>query len=111
MKIVPNADQFLDWELGVRLSAERRKQWNKNRETFLAVLGTRELSQTGDERTWPSIAAMIRSPRSYFAHILNWEGIVGMPSRLPQKEFLEWSGLTGSDEVPTKRPTLEVGMK
>jgi hypothetical protein len=98
MQIVPNADQFLDWEFGVSLSAERRKQWSKNREDFLAVLETRELAtQTDDERARPSIAAMIRSPRSYFAHILNWEAIVGMPSQLPEKAFLEWSGLAESD--------------
>ena len=107
MKIVPPADQFLDWELGVRLSAERRKQWSKNREDFLAVLETRELAHMGHGRTGPSIAAMIRSPRSYFAHILNWEGIVGMSSRLPEKEFLEWSGLAESNEFPTKSLALE----
>jgi hypothetical protein len=108
MKIVPNSDEFLDWEFGMSLSVERRKKWNKNREHFLAVLETRELAlETGAERTRPSIAAMIRSPRSHFAHILNWEGIVGMPSRLPEKEFLEWSGLSESDDFPTKLSGLE----
>ena len=89
MSIISPADQFLDYEWGTLLTKEVRKQWHSRREMFLAILEEEEKAR-GDSGT--PITAMIRSPRSYFAHILDWEGITGFINCLPEEEFARWLG-------------------
>ena len=100
MKVVPHDDRFLFHQFGQALREERRIQWIKCRELFFRVLEEREKTWMEKKGTRRSIAAMMQSPRSYFAHILNWEGIVGFNNFLPQGEFLDWVGRRSLESVP-----------
>ena len=84
------------------ITPDRRKQYVESRRLFLKVLEEREhlhnsTETNGDkplhrdvvEKSTP-ISATIRSPRSYFAHLLNWEGIVGFQTTLPKDQFDDW---------------------
>ena len=93
MKVVPYDDKFLVHQFGQALRHERRIEWIGYRALFFRVVEERQRTWMKENSTRRSIAAMMQSPRSYFAHILNWEGIVGFNDFLLRGEFLDWVGL------------------
>jgi len=97
MKVVPYDDKFLVHQFGQTLRQERRIDWSGYRTLFLRVMEERQMAWMKENGTRRSIASMMQSPRSYFAHILNWEGIVGFNSFLPRTEFLDWVDLPSLD--------------
>jgi hypothetical protein len=87
MRIIEPATDFLDYEWGRLLTKEARKLYHSRREMFLTILAEEEKAR-GYNCT--PVTAMIRSPRSYFAHILDWEGITGFVNCWPEEEFFKW---------------------
>jgi aminoglycoside phosphotransferase (APT) family kinase protein len=83
-KIIPDADEFLDgWAAADLLSDNMRIVWGKRRQLFLKMLEDCEIARSKTS----AISRMMKSPRSYFAAVLDWEGILGIPRSLPKKEF------------------------
>lgn len=83
-KIIPDADEFLDgWAAADLLPDNMRIVWGKRRQLFLKMLEDCEIARSKTS----AISQMMKSPRSHFAAVLDWEGILGIPRSLPKKEF------------------------
>jgi len=83
-RIIPDADEFLDgWSATGLLSDDMRIMWGERRRLFLKIMEEREVARSNTS----AISRMMKSPRSYFAALLDSEGILGIPRSLPKKEF------------------------
>jgi hypothetical protein len=60
-----------------------RIMWGERRRLFLKIMEEREVARSNTS----AISRMMKSPRSYFAALLDSEGILGIPRSLPKKEF------------------------
>ena len=85
MLIVEDAEEFLDDWLE-SMTPEEIKEWVRRRRWFLEVLDERE-TFTGVEGH--QISRMMRSRRSYFASILDREGIGGFTTSLKERYLSE----------------------
>jgi hypothetical protein len=81
--IVEDAEEFLDWYL-VYMTRAEINEWVRRREWFIQVLEAREEASGIQEH---QISRMIRSRSSYFASVLDKEGIGGMQKSLEEKYF------------------------
>ena len=110
IKVIPDIDEISAWKFQVVLSPELRSNWKVRRELFLSILenAEKERATTNDHTTsGPTIASMMRSPRSAFANFLNLEGIVGFNSQLPKDCFLHWLvTIIGEEEVEKFKSTI-----
>jgi hypothetical protein len=89
--IIPRPDKFLEGKAQAGdLSAERRARWAERRKAFLRILRTREFECNQDSQVYD----MMSSDRSYFAMLLDLEGVQGIRAFLPRKEVVElgWIG-------------------
>jgi len=81
-KIIPDADEFLDgWTAAGLLPDDMRMVWRERRPLFLKILEDSEVAQSKTS----AISRMMKSPRSYFAALLDWEGM--MHERLKLNEI------------------------
>src|SRR5947207_15759052 len=92
MKVVPYDDKFLVHQFGQALRHERRIEWIGYRALFFRVVEERQRTGMKENSTRRSIAAMMQSPRSYFAHILHCDRIIGCHNFLPSTEMRVWPG-------------------
>lgn len=84
MLIVEDAEEFLDEKELESLTPGDLKEWARRREWFLKVLNETE-TFSGIEKH--QISSMMRRPRSYFASVLDMEGIGGYTTYLHEKHF------------------------
>jgi isoamyl acetate esterase len=82
-KIIEDAEDFLD-ECLEWMTHEEIKEWVRRRQWFLKVMEEQETT-CGVEGH--QISKMMRSQRSYFASVLDAEGVGGFTTRLEEKYF------------------------